>query len=87
MNWNKKRIFAAIVGLGLGAIFFTYFVEYNFGYKYPSDKQCILPQGYTRVYVHWLAPLNNTYATFCNAETTPLHHRGKKQEQYRCDCK
>ena len=84
MKFIKKILLAILLLLILGFSFF--FIEFDFGVKYPSDDKCTIPTGRKKVYVHWLKPLNNTISNFCNGEATPYFHITKDDESYKCHC-
>jgi hypothetical protein len=58
----------------LFALFLFFGVNYQAGYHYPPEKECRLTTGYSKVYVHWLAPLNNTLSNFCDGSLTPRYY-------------
>ena len=79
MKSKKSRI----VLVGLVFVCFFFLVDFNCGWKYPSNSDCTLPGGYSKVYVHWFKLKNDSYAVYCNGESTPKFSFNDKEQ---CDC-
>lgn len=84
MKWKIKFVFIFLVLIFI-ILFFKYGVEFNFGIKYPESSNCIIPQGYKSVEVHWLKILNTTQSNFCDGSLSPLYRKVK--EMPLCNCK
>lgn len=67
MNY-KKGILAVLVLCMI--LFFTFLFEYRFGWVYSSDRTEV-EAGYSKVYVHWLKPMNTVLVSMCDGSSSP----------------